>query len=176
MSRPGRLLIGREEIEGRIAELGRAIARDHAGQTPLLVGVLKGAAIFMADLIRAIPSPVHIDFMGVSSYSDAQHSSGVVRLTADLSLSIEGRDVVIVEDIVDTGRTIDYLRRNLATRHPRRLAVCTLLDKVERRVVEVRLDYVGFVVPNHFVVGYGFDLGGHYRALRDIHVLNEEPP
>ena len=147
------------------------IAREHAGHVPLLVGVVKGAAVLMADLIRAIPAPIAMDFMGVSSYGPGTRSSGAVRLTADLSASIEGRDVVIVEDIVDSGRTLDYLRRNLETRHPRSLQVCALLDKVERRQVDVALDYVGFAIPDRFVLGYGFDLGGLYRGLPDIHVL-----
>ena len=175
-SRPGRVLISHDEIATRVAELGQAIGRDYAGRTPLLVGVLKGAVIFLADLARAIPVPVGIDFMGVSSYGAGDHSSGAVRLTADLSLSIEGRDVIIVEDIVDSGRTIDYLRRNLATRYPRSLTVCALLDKVERREVAVTVDYVGFVVPDHFVVGYGFDLGGFHRNLPHIAVLEQDPP
>jgi hypoxanthine phosphoribosyltransferase len=169
--RPGGVLISREEIAARVVELGQSISREHGGGVPLLVGVLKGAAVFMADLIRAIPSPVAIDFMAVSSYGPATRSSGAVRLTADLSVSIEGRDVILIEDIVDSGRTIHYLRRNLETRHPRSLEVCTLLDKVERRQVEVTLDYVGFVIPDRFVVGYGFDLAGHYRGLPEIHAL-----
>ena len=171
--RLGGVLISREEIAARVVELGRSISREHGGGVPLLVGVLKGAAVFMADLIRAIPSPVAIDFMAVSSYGPATRSSGAVRLTADLSMSIEGRDVILVEDIVDSGRTIHYLRRNLETRHPRSLEVCTLLDKVERRQVEVTLDYVGFVIPDRFVVGYGFDLAGHYRGLSEIHALED---
>ena len=171
--RAGRVLISREELVVRVGELGRAIAREHAGRVPLLVGVLKGAVVFMADLIRAIPAPIAMDFMGVSSYSAGARSSSAVRLTADLSVSIEGRDVVIVEDIVDSGWTLDYLRRNLETRHPRRLRVCVLLDKVERRQVDVSLDYVGFAIPDRFVVGYGFDLGGLYRGLPDIHILEE---
>jgi hypoxanthine phosphoribosyltransferase len=171
--RPGGVLISREEIAARVVELGQSISREHGGGVPLLVGVLKGAAVFMADLIRAIPSPVAIDFMAVSSYGPATRSSGAVRLTADLSVSIEGRDVILIEDIVDSGRTIHYLRRNLETRHPRSLEVCTLLDKVERRQVEVILDYVGFVIPDRFVVGYGFDLAGHYRGLPEIHALED---
>jgi hypoxanthine phosphoribosyltransferase len=171
--RPGGVLISREEIAARVVELGQSISREHGGGVPLLVGVLKGAAVFMADLIRAIPSPVAIDFMAVSSYGPATRSSGAVRLTADLSVSIEGRDVILIEDIVDSGRTIHYLRRNLETRHPRSLEVCTLLDKVERRQVEVTLDYVGFVIPDRFVVGYGFDLAGHYRGLPEIHALED---
>jgi len=171
--RPGGVLISREEIAARVVELGQSISREHGGGVPLLVGVLKGAAVFMADLIRAIPSPVAIDFMAVSSYGPATRSSGAVRLTADLSVSIEGRDVILVEDIVDSGRTIHYLRRNLETRHPRSLEVCTLLDKLERRQIEVTLDYVGFVIPDRFVVGYGFDLAGHYRGLPEIHALED---
>ena len=171
--RPGGVLISREEIAARVVELGQSISREHGGGVPLLVGVLKGAAVFMADLIRAIPSPVAIDFMAVSSYGPATRSSGAVRLTADLSVSIEGRDVILVEDIVDSGRTIHYLRRNLETRHPRSLEVCTLLDKIERRQIEVTLDYVGFVIPDRFVVGYGFDLAGLYRGLPEIHALED---
>ena len=171
--RPGRVLISREELAVRVGELGRAIAREHAGHVPLLVGVLKGAVVFTADLIRAIPAPITMDFMGVSSYGAGARSSGAVRLTADLSVSIEGRDVVIVEDIVDSGWTLDYLRRNLETRHPRSLRICALLDKVERRQVDVPLDYVGFAIPDRFVVGYGFDLAGLYRGLPEIHVLEE---
>jgi len=171
--RPGGVLISREEIAARVVELGQSISQEHRGGVPLLVGVLKGAAVFMADLIRAIPSPVAIDFMAVSSYGPSTRSSGAVRLTADLSVSIEGRDVILVEDIVDSGRTIQYLRRNLETRHPRSLEVCTLLDKIERRQVEVTLDYVGFVIPDRFVVGYGFDLAGHYRGLPEIHALED---
>jgi hypoxanthine phosphoribosyltransferase len=169
--RPGRVLITRDDIAARVSELGRAIGREYAGRNPLLVGVLKGAAIFLSDLVRAIPVPIAIDFMGVSSYGSQAKSSGIVRLTSDLSVSIEGRDVLIVEDVVDSGRTLDYLRRNFATRRPRSVGVCALLDKIERRVVDVAVDYVGFVIPDHFVVGYGFDVGGVYRGLPDIHVL-----
>jgi hypoxanthine phosphoribosyltransferase len=172
---PGRILIHEEEIAARVAELGETIRRDYAGRAPLLVAVLRGAVIFTADLIRAIPLPVALDFMSVSSYGSDTRSSGVVRLTADLSVSIEGRDVIIVEDIIDTGRTISYLRRNLATRHPRSLALCVLLDKVARREVEVAMDYVGFAIPDEFVVGYGLDHDGLHRSLRDISVLERDP-
>jgi hypoxanthine phosphoribosyltransferase len=173
MQQPGRVLVSRAEIAARVGELGRAIGRQHRRRVPLLVGVLKGATIFMADLIRAIPAPIGIDFMGVSTYGMEARPSGIVRLTADLSVSIEGRDVILVEDIVDTGWTVDYLRRNLETRHPRSFQVCTLLDKVERRQVDVPLDYVGFAIPDRFVVGYGFDLGGMYRNLPEIYALEE---
>ena len=169
---PGRILISETEIADRVAELGETITRDFAGRAPVVVGVLKGALVFAADLIRAISLPVTIDFMSVSSYGSGARSSGVVRLAADLSMSIEGRDVIIVEDIIDTGRTISYLRRNLATRHPRSLVLCVLLDKVARREVEVAVDYVGFVIPDEFVVGYGLDHDGLHRSRRDIAVLD----
>jgi hypoxanthine phosphoribosyltransferase len=168
----GRVLISEEEIAARVTELGEAIGRDYAGRAPVLVGVLKGALVFVADLIRAIALPVSLDFMSVSSYGSGARSSGVVRLSSDLSMSIEGRDVIIVEDIIDSGRTISYLRRNLATRHPRSLALCALLDKVARREVEVTGDYIGFVIPDEFVVGYGLDHDGLLRNLRYIAVLD----
>ena len=174
--RPGRILVSHDEISARVTVLGESIRRDYAGRAPVLVSVLKGAVVFAADLIRAIAIPVSLDFMSVSSYGAGTRSSGVVRLTADLSLSIEGRDVIIVEDIIDSGRTISYLRRNLATRHPRSLALCVLLDKVARREVEVAVDYVGFVIPDEFVVGYGLDHEGLHRNLRDIAVLERRPP
>ena len=174
--RPGRILISRDEIATRVGELGLAIGRDYAGRAPVLVGVLKGAAIFTADLLRAIPLPSAMDFMAVSSYGSGSRSSGVVRLTADLSLSIEGRDVIIVEDVIDSGRTISYLRRNLATRHPRTLALCVLLDKVARREVDVEVDYVGFAIPDEFVVGYGLDHDGGHRELGDLAVLEPVAP
>ena len=174
--RLGRILISQAEIDARVTELGEAIRRDYSGRSPMLVGVLKGAVVFAADLIRAIALPVGLDFMGVSSYGAGTRSSGVVRLTADLSVSIEGRDVIIVEDIIDSGRTISYLRRNLATRHPRSLALCVLLDKVSRREVEVAIDYMGFVIPDEFVVGYGLDHEGLYRNLPDIAVLEPAAP
>ena len=170
--RPGRVLVGRDEISARVAEMGEAIRVDYAGRTPLLVGVLKGALVFTADLMRAVGRPVEIDFIGLGSYGPDATSSGVVRLTADLGVSIEGRDVIVVEDIIDTGRTWAYLRRNLQTRHPRSLALCALLDKLGRREVEVPVDYAGFVIPSEFVVGYGLDHAGLYRNLPDIAALD----
>lgn len=170
--RLGRILIGRHELAARVADLGLAIRRDYAGRSPIFVAVLKGAVVFAADLIRAAGLPSGLDFMGVSSYGAGVRSSGAVRVTADLSLSIEGRDVIVVEDIIDTGHTIGYLRRNLATRHPRSLAFCVLLDKVARREVEVPVDYVGFAIPDEFVVGYGLDHAGYYRGVRDIAALD----
>jgi hypoxanthine phosphoribosyltransferase len=174
--RIGRILISRDEIAARVTELGEAIGRDYAGRTPVLVGVLKGAVVFTADLLRAIPMAAAMDFMAVSSYGSGTRSTGVVRLTADLSLSIEDRDVIIVEDVIDSGRTISYLRRNLATRHPRSLALCGLLDKVSRREVDVDVDYVGFVIPDEFVVGYGLDYDGRHRELPDLAVLEPLSP
>ncbi len=165
---PGRVLISPDEIAARVADLGEAITRDYAGRAPVLVGVLKGALVFVSDLIRAIALPVSLDF----SYGSGTRSSGVVRLSADLSLSIEGRDVIIVEDIVDSGRTLSYLRRNLATRHPRSIALCGLLDKVARREVDVTVDYIGFVIPDEFVVGYGLDHDGLHRNLPYVAVLD----
>ncbi len=170
-SRLGRVLITQEEIAERVRELGTAVARDYAGRDPLLVGVLKGAVVFLADLMRAIDIPVTLDFIGVSSYGASISSSGVVRITADLSVTIEDHHVLLVEDIIDSGRTINYLRRNLQTRHPRSLKLCALLDKAERREEEVEIDYLGFSIPNHFVVGYGLDFGGLYRNLPHIAVL-----
>lgn len=173
--RPGRVLITQEEIAERVRELGQALSRDYAGKDPLLVGVLKGAVVFLADLMRAADIPLAADFIALSSYGSTTRSSGVVKITADLSISIEDRHVVIVEDIIDSGRTISYLKRNLQTRHPASLRVMALLDKVERREVDVELDYVGFTIPNEFVVGYGLDYHGLYRNLPCIAALEENP-
>jgi hypoxanthine phosphoribosyltransferase len=169
--RPGRVIIAETQLQARIAEMGRDIARDYAGENPVVVGVLQGAFLFMADLIRAIPIDLTTDFIGLSSYGSGTASSGQVRLVSDLSIPIEDRHVLIVEDIVDTGLTLAYLMRNLEARHPKSVRVCVLADKVERREVEVQLDYVGFTVPNLYVVGYGFDYGGVYRNLRYVAAL-----
>ncbi len=171
-TRPGRVLITEDELRLRIAALGETIARDYEKLNPILVGVLQGAFLFMADLVRAVPIDLTTDFIGVSSYGAGTTSSGVVRLTTDLSLPIDGRDVLIVEDIVDTGHTIEYLKRNLEARRPKSLRVCVLLDKIERREVDVDLDYIGFTIPNVYVVGYGFDHGGLYRNLRHVAALD----
>jgi hypoxanthine phosphoribosyltransferase len=167
-----RVLIPAADLTARVGQLGRQIRGDYAGRTPMLVGVLKGAVVFLADLMRAIDAPCECDFIAVSSYGASTRSSGVVELTKDLSAPIEGRDVLIVEDIVDTGRTLAYLLRNLETRQPGTLRVCTLLDKVSRREVPVSLDYVGFAIPDEFVVGYGLDFAGLYRNLPYIAVLD----
>jgi hypoxanthine phosphoribosyltransferase len=168
---PGRVIISEAALRARIAELGAAIARDYAGQNPVLVGVLQGAFLFMADLIRATPIDLTTDFIGVSSYGSGTTSSGQVRLVSDLSMAVEDRHVLIVEDIVDTGLTLAYLKRNLEARHPRSVRVCVLADKIERREIEVGVDYVGFTVPNVYVVGYGFDYGGVFRNLPHVAVL-----
>jgi len=163
-------LIKEEDIKKKIKELGKEINRDYKNKNPILIGVLKGAFIFMADLLRELEIPVEIDFLGISSY-EGKRSSGIVRITQDLSLNIEGRDVILIEDIIDTGRTIEYILKNLKTRNPSSIAVCTLLNKKESRIVEVPLTYVGFNIPSVFVVGYGLDYENRYRNLRDIGVL-----
>jgi len=164
-------LIKEEDISTRVLELGKRISDDYKNKDLVLVGVLKGAFVFLSDLLRHVDVPVAIDFLSISSYNGAE-SSGVVRLTHDLSLNIENRDVVIVEDVVDTGRTLQYIIDNLKTRKPRSLAVCTLLNKKEHRVVDVSLDYVGFTIPGVFVVGYGLDYRNQFRNLRYVGVLN----
>jgi hypoxanthine phosphoribosyltransferase len=170
MPRPGRVLISEPELRQRIEELGAEIARDLEHERPIVVGVLQGAFLFMADLIRAARIDLTTDFIGVASYAGGK-SSGQVRIVSDLSVSIEGRHVVVVEDIVDTGLTLSYLKRTLEARHPRSLRVCVLVDKVERRRVDVTVDYVGFTIPNLFVVGYGFDYDGLYRNLPHLAAL-----
>jgi hypoxanthine phosphoribosyltransferase len=171
----GRILITREELGSRVADIGRAISTDYAGMDPVLVGVLKGAVVFLADLMRSIELPLTTDFMSVSSYGGSTRSSGIVKITGDLSVSIEDRHVLIVEDIIDSGRTVSYLKRNLMTRHPRSLKICALLDKVERREVDVEIDYVGFAIPDVFVVGYGLDHAGLYRNLPYLAALEPAP-
>ncbi len=165
------MLIAEDELRARVTELGEALGHDYRGRHPVLVGVLKGALLFMADLIRAVAIDLETDFVVLASYGDATRSSGVVKLASDLSLPIEDRDVVIVEDIIDTGRTVSYLKRNLETRHPRSVRICALLDKIERREVDVDIDYLGFTIPNVFVVGYGMDHAGFYRNLPHIATL-----
>jgi hypoxanthine phosphoribosyltransferase len=173
MPQPGRVIISEAELQTRVVELGADLARDLGRERPILVGVLQGAFLFMADLIRATPIELTTDFIGVASYA-AGKSSGQVRIVSDLSVSIEGRTVVIVEDIVDTGLTLTYLKRTLEARRPRSLQVCVLVDKIERRTVDVAIDYVGFTIPNVFVVGYGFDYDGLYRNLPYVAALEGE--
>jgi len=168
------VLITEEEIRTRVADLGRRISEDYEGKELTLVSVLKGSLPFMADLMRAITIPVAIDLMEVSSYGTATESSGLVRILKDLSSSIDGRDVLIVEDIIDTGLTLNYLVRYLRGKNPRSLRICALVDKPARRLVDIPIDYRGFEIPDQFVIGYGLDYGEYYRNLPFIGVLKPE--
>ena len=167
----GEVLVSADELQRRVVELGEEISRDYAGRSLLLVGVLKGAVFFLSDLMRCIDIPVEVDFMAVASYGSATDSSGVVRIMKDLDVAIEDRDVLIVEDIVDSGLTLQYLMRNLGSRSPRTLEVCALLTKPARRKVELPTRYVGFEIPDRFVVGYGLDHGERHRNLPFVAVL-----
>jgi hypoxanthine phosphoribosyltransferase len=167
----GEVLVTAEDLKRRVGELGAEISRDYAARPLLLVGVLKGAVFFLSDLMRYIDVPVEVDFMAVASYGSATDSSGVVRILKDLDASIEGRDVLIVEDIVDSGLTLQYLLRNLGSRNPRTLEVCALLTKPERRKVDLPTRYVGFEIPDRFVVGYGLDYAERYRNLPYVAAL-----
>ncbi|HTQ68282.1 MAG TPA: hypoxanthine phosphoribosyltransferase [Solirubrobacteraceae bacterium] len=167
----GETLVNEHDLRRRVAELGEQISRDYADRSLLLVGVLKGAVFFLSDLMRYIDIPVEVDFMAVASYGSATDSSGVVRILKDLDVAIEGRDVLIVEDIVDSGLTLQYLLRNLGSRNPRSLEVCALLTKPARRKVELPSRYVGFEIPDRFVVGYGLDHEERYRNLPFVAVL-----
>ena len=170
-----KVLISRQEIAKRVSELGAQITKDFAGQSIIFVGVLKGAAIFLSDLARGIPGEVSLDFIAVSSYGKDTKTSGQVRLTKDLDASIEGRTVIVVEDILDTGMTLQYLLRILQQRKPKRMRVAVLLDKPERRIAAVQADYVGFSIPNEFVVGFGLDYAERYRNLQGVGVLTLKP-
>jgi hypoxanthine phosphoribosyltransferase len=171
----GEVLLTEQEIQAKVTELGRRIAADYADRPLTLVSVLKGSLPFMADLMRSIPIPLRIDLMEVSSYGGAStESSGLVRILKDLSASIEGEEVLIVEDIIDTGLTLNYLVRYLRGKNPASLRICTLLDKPARRLVEIPVDYIGFTIPDQFVVGYGLDYGELYRNLRFVGVLRPE--
>jgi hypoxanthine phosphoribosyltransferase len=165
------LLFSREQIAGKVAELGAAIARDFAGQNVVLVGVLKGAAIFLADLAREIDVTCTFDFVAVSSYRSSSKTSGAVQLIKDLDHTVENRNIILVEDILDSGLTLNFLRRHFEGHKPRSLRVAALLDKPARRRVQVDADYVGFPIDNHFVVGYGMDYAEHFRNLADIRIL-----
>lgn len=170
----GRILIPSDQIQKRVRELAEQIETDYPDGPIYLVSVLKGAFIFVADLARALNRPsVRIEFMGISSYSNAKTSSGQVKVTRDLDVNIEGHDVLIVEDIIDSGVTLSYLRRLLQQRKPKSLEIVTLLDKPDRRIQPVNVKYVGFEIPDEFVVGYGLDYAEDYRNLSDIRVLSE---
>ena len=166
-----RVLIGEQQLRDKVRELGALLAGEYAGSTPIFVGALNGAAVFMADLARACPIPLSIDFMAVSSYGAGTRTSGAVRILKDLDRNIERRHVLIVEDIVDTGLTLSYLVESLLARQPASIKICTLLDKRDRRRADVKLDYVGFEIPDEFVVGYGLDYADLYRNLPYIGVL-----
>lgn len=168
------VLLNEEQICKRIKELGAEVSEEYAGKDLLLVSVLKGSIVFMADLVRAIHIPHEIDFMATSSYGAGTQSTGVVRILKDLNASITGRNLIVVEDIIDSGNTLSYLVRILQERQPASLRVMTLLDKPDRREVDVKVDWVGFAIPNEFVVGYGLDYGEAYRNLPYIGVLKEE--
>jgi len=169
-----RILLTRREIASKVAELGKKLSREYAGLEPLMVCVLKGSAIFFSDLCRQMDIPVQMDFIAAASYGRHSGSSGEVRLIKDLDVSIEGRHVLVVEDILDTGLTLHYLTEMLRSRKPASLKVCVLLDKPGRRRVAFEPDYFGFVIPNEFVVGYGLDYAEMYRNLPDICILKEE--
>ena len=167
----GEILVGAEDLSRRVKELADQISRDYAGKDLLLIGVLKGAVFFVSDLMRHLDIPVEVDFMAVASYGSATRSSGVVRILKDLDAAIDGRDVLIVEDIVDSGLTLQYLLRNLAGRNPRSLEVCALLIKPERREVDLHTRYVGFEIPDRFAIGYGLDHAERYRNLPYVAAL-----
>ena len=166
------ILIEEERIQSRIRELGAELSVDYAGRELLLVGVLKGAVFFMADLMRSLTVPCEIDFMAISSYGASTDSSGVVRILKDLDINVEGRHVLVVEDIIDSGLTLSYLLRNLESREPASLEICALLTKPTRREIDVPVRYVGFEIPNKFVIGYGLDYAERYRNLPYVGVLN----
>ena len=169
-----KVLVTREEIQAAVKALGEKITADYAGKEPVLIGILKGAVVFYSDLIREIDLPLTTEFMAISSYGSATKSSGVVRILKDLDKPINGKDVLIIEDIVDSGMTLSFLKENLLSRGAASLHIATLLDKPERRRVPLHVDYFGFTIPDEFVVGYGLDYAEKYRNLPDIGVLRPE--
>jgi len=171
----GETLISEEQIKNRVAELGKQISEDYKGQSVLCVGILKGTVVFMTDLIRAIDGDVRIDLMAVSSYGASTKSSGVVRILKDLDAPIKDENILIVEDIVDSGLTLNYIRDHLAQRGPKSIKICTLFDKPARRKVDLKSDYVGFEIPDAFIVGYGLDVDEHYRNLPFIATVTAQP-
>jgi hypoxanthine phosphoribosyltransferase len=169
-----KVLLEEEAVAARVAELGSDVSTDYADKDLLLVGVLKGAVFFMADLMRQLTIPCEVDFMAISSYGASTDSSGVVRILKDLDINIEGRDVLVVEDIIDSGLTLSYLMRMLESRNPASLEVCALLTKPARREIDVPVRYTGFEIPNEFVIGYGLDFGERYRNLPYVAVLDPD--
>jgi hypoxanthine phosphoribosyltransferase len=170
----GEILIDSEALRSRIAELGEEISAAYEGKDLLLIGVLKGAVFFMADLMRHLTVPCEVDFMAISSYGAATDSSGIVRILKDLDINIEGRNVLVVEDIIDSGLTLSYLMRNLESREPASLDICALLTKPDRREIDVPVRWIGFEIPNRFVIGYGLDFAERYRNLPYVGVLSDE--
>jgi len=168
------ILLSESQIQQRVCELGGRISADYAGLNPVLLCVLKGGYVFLADLTRCLTIKHDVDFMAISSYGDGMESTGVVRILKDLDRDISGRHVLIVEDIIDTGRALAYLMQNLRVRQPASLRVCTLLNKPSRREIHLDIDYTGFDIPDRFVIGYGLDYAGHYRNLRFVGVLKPE--
>jgi len=169
-----KVLIDERQLQQRVRDLGEQISRDYQGKNLHLICILKGACVFLADLIRHLPLDISIDFMAVSSYANSLHTSGEVKILKDLDSTIQGREVMIVEDILDTGLTVDYLTRSLRTRGPRSLNICALLSKPTRRIKEVNAAYVGFEIPDEFVVGYGLDFAERYRNLPTISVMKKD--
>lgn len=169
-----RIVYSEEEIGRRVKELAGEIAGDYAGQVPVLVAILKGSVVFLSDLMRSLELPVQVDFMAITSFESGRKPGGVARILKDLDIPVDGRPVIVVEDIIDTGLTAGYLVRNLLAREPRSLQICTLLDRKVRRLVDLPLKYVGFEVPDTFLVGYGLDYRQEYRNLPFIAVLPEE--
>ena len=172
MKETSRVLIPEDKVDERIAQLGEQISRDYAGKQVHLIGILKGSIFFICELAKRITVPVTMDFMSVSSYGAGTKSTGVVKLIKDLDEPSEGKDVLVVEDIIDSGHTLSYLLKNLSDRHPASIRLCTLLDKPERREVDVEVDYQGFSIPDEFVIGYGLDYDQRYRNLPYIGVLS----
>jgi hypoxanthine phosphoribosyltransferase len=168
------VLFTEDKIAKKVQELGKLISKDYKGEDLFIIGVLKGANVFLSDLIRKITVPVTIDFMAVSSYGSYTESSGVVKIIKDLDFSIENKNILIVEDIIDTGLTLKYLRENLITRGPKSIKICSLLDKPERRKADIKIDYIGFEIPDEFIVGYGIDYAEKYRNLPFIATLKQE--
>jgi hypoxanthine phosphoribosyltransferase len=168
------VLITEEALQARIAELGAQISRDYAGQNPLLIGVLRGVFVFMADLVRATTIPIEVDFIGITRYGPSAQTQGVVRFTKDLEANIQHRHVLFVEDVIDTGLSLRYILRNLGAREPASLKLCTMFDKPRKRLFDLEIAYTGFMLPDKFVVGYGLDYDEQYRNLPFVGVLKEE--
>lgn len=169
-----KVLLSAEEIQEKVKELGAQISKDYEGKNLMLISILKGSIVFMSDLMRAITIHCKIDFMAVSSYGSSTKTSGVVRILKDLDIPLENYDVLIVEDILDSGMTLDYITKILNERHPKSIKICTLLDKPSRRKIDIKADYVGFIVPDEFVVGYGLDYDERYRNVPFVGVLRPE--